>query len=127
MLQKIHRAWRSFRALPKIVQLAAVLFVAILAMLLWPARAHAGDLVLKNKQTGAELRLLDTPCSHGETLAALKEEWRAKFKNVRIISAKGFIDAYGCWIQHDEETVFVLLQDGSGLDFPLAAFSDPSI
>jgi hypothetical protein len=73
-------------------------FALALILLLTAAPAPAADLVMKNKANGAQLRLLDTPCSHGETLAVLKEEWRPKFKNARILDAKGFIQFYGCWI-----------------------------
>jgi hypothetical protein len=57
----------------------------------------------------------------------LKEEWRPKFKNARIRDAKGFIQFYGCWIAHDEETVIVILQDGATMEFQASAFSDPAI
>lgn len=101
----------------------ALIIAAVLAV----GPAVAGDLVMKNTETGAQMRLLETQCSHGETLAALAEQWRPKFKNMRILSAKGFIEWYGCWIQHDEETVVVVLSDGSQRSFRAAAFSDPTI
>lgn len=102
------------------------LLVAVILLLL-AASAAGGDMVMKNKANGAELRLLDTSCSHAETLAVLKEEWRPKFKNARIRDAKGFIQFYGWWIAHDEETVIVVLQDGATMEFQASAFADPSI
>ena len=98
-----------------------------LSLILAASPALAGDLVLKNKQTGAQLRLMDTTCSHAETMAHLKEEWRPKFKNARMLDAKGHIQFYGCWIQHDEDTAVIFLQDGGHIGLPLAAFSDPSV
>lgn len=83
--------------------------------------------MLKNKDTGAQLRLMDSPCTHAETLMQLNEPWRPKFKNARILDKKGGIEFYGCWIKHDEETAFVLLQDGSQVAVPLVLFSDPSV
>lgn len=97
------------------------------AALLCAAPVFAGDLVMKNKANGSELRLLDASCTHGETLGHLNEVWRPKFKNARILSAKGHIEFYGCWIQHDAETAYVILQDGAEMMFPLAGFADPSI
>lgn len=103
------------------------LIAAALVALFFTGLALAGELVMKNTETGAQMRLLDSQCSHGETLAVLAEQWRPKFKNMRILSAKGFIEFYGCWIQHDEETVVVVLSDGSQRSFRAAAFSDPTI
>lgn len=99
----------------------------ICAALVAAGPALAGDLVLKNKDNGAELRLYETQCSHGETMALLKEEWRAKFKNARVRDERGHILFYGCWILHDEETVVVFLQDGSHIGLSRSAFTDPSI
>lgn len=99
----------------------------LLMLLLVAANAFSGDLVARNKETGAELRLLDSPCSHGETLGVLREEWRAKFRNARILNGKGFIEAYGCWLKQEDDTIVVILQNGSARVFEAGAFSDPAI
>jgi hypothetical protein len=100
--------------------------LVFLILLLVASSALAGELVMKNEANGATLRLADTPCSHGETLALLKEEGRPKFKNARIRDAKGFIQFYGCWLAAGD-TVIVILQDGGAMKFQASAFSHPSI
>jgi hypothetical protein len=121
-MRKLARFYRRFRAMPGVVQ-----FGLVLALLLLALPAVAGDLVLKNKDTGSELRLMDSACTHGETLGHLKEEFRGQFKNARILDKRGFILFYGCWIDHDGETAFVMLQDGGSLGLPLAGFTDPML
>lgn len=99
----------------------------LIVVLLLAALPVMGELVAKNKDTGGTLRLQDSACSHAETLAILREEWRPKFKNARILNSKGFIEFYGCWIEHDGDTAMVILQDGAALAIPLAAFKDPTV
>lgn len=60
-------------------------------------------------------------------LAHLKEEWRPKFKNARVLDAKGFIQFHGCWIQDHEEAAVIFLQDRGHIGLPLAAFSDARV
>lgn len=100
-------------------------FALALALLL-AAPAYAGDLVMKIKESGIELRLYDAPCSHGGTLGLLKEEWRGKFRNARILNAKGFIEAYGCWLEKDG-TAIVIFDDGSNATLKMSVFSDPTV
>jgi hypothetical protein len=68
-----------------------------------------------------ELHLLDTQCSHAGTLVHIKPEWRAEFKNARLLN-KGTISFYGCWILADENTVFVIFEDGDAIDAPKKIF-----
>lgn len=115
--------WRNFRDLPWIMQAGAWIAVAIVLMLVaGPARA---DLVVRNRESGAELRLLDTQCSHGGTLGHIKPEWRAKFKNLRYRGADGQLH-YGCWMQRGD-TAIVMMEDGSGGGLPMAKLHDPSV
>jgi hypothetical protein len=86
--------------------------------------AFAGDLVARDKDAGAELRLMESACSHGGTLAILKEEWRAKFKNARMFVGKEM--TYACWVEKDGFAI-VLLEDGTFIPVPMSAFSDPTI
>jgi hypothetical protein len=97
----------------------------LIAALLAAGPSFAGNLVLKNG-SGNELRLYDTPCSHGETLGILKEEWRTRFKNARVLNSKGFILMYGCWVEQEGSAV-VILSDGAAIQLPLSAFTDPMI
>jgi hypothetical protein len=96
----------------------------ICAALLCAAPSFAGDLVARDKDAQAELRLMESKCSHGGTLAQLKEEYRDQFKNARLIVGKTFI--YACWIEKDG-TAIVLLEDGTFMPVPMSAFSDPTI
>lgn len=96
----------------------------IIAAMLAAGPAFAGDLVYQGMRNGSELRLLETPCSHGETLGHLKPEFRAAFKNIRA-KVRGQI-VYGCWIEEDDEA-YVIMEDGSDGRFPLANFQDPMI
>ena len=68
-----------------------------------------------------ELHLLETQCSHAGTLVHLKPEWRAEFKNARLLH-KGTIQFYGCWILADENTVFVIFEDGDFIEAPKKLF-----
>jgi hypothetical protein len=101
--------------------------ILICAALLAAGSVMAGDLVLKNKANGSELRLHDSPCVNAETLARLNEEWRGKFKAAKILNQKGHVEWFGCWIEHDEETAYILMQDGSQLMMELSRLSDPSV
>jgi hypothetical protein len=100
--------------------------ILALILLLLACPALAGELMMKNAE-GLELRLYDAACSHGETLALLKPEWRPKFKNARIRNAKGHMVAYGCWIQDEEGVATVILSDGAMLELALSGFTDPTI
>lgn len=60
-------------------------FFLPLLLLMMPAPARA-DLVMHNRDKTSSMHLLETPCSHGETMALLAEEWRPRFKNLRILS-----------------------------------------
>lgn len=119
--------WWFFWGIARFISVqAALLAVGVAALAMHPGPVLA-DLVLKNKENGYELRLLDTPCSHGETLAVLNEEWRPKFKNARILTPKGFIESYGCWIKQGDETIVLILSDGGALAFKADSFTDPAI
>jgi hypothetical protein len=101
----------------------AIVF-AVSALVSWAARA---DLMVKSQESGIELRLLDAPCTHAQTLAGIKEEWRPKFRNARIMDGRGTILHYGCWVEHDAEIAFIMFDDGSSTGMSLASFRDSSI
>jgi hypothetical protein len=94
----------------------ALLIAALLA-----AGPAVAERVVRNGQH--ELRLLDTACSHAGTLGHIKEEWRAKFKNARLMH-KGKIQHYGCWILADENTVFIMYEDGDVMEMPPQMFKE---
>lgn len=104
-----------------------LLTVLAAILLAFATPAQAAERVARNKDNGNELRLYESVCSHGETLAQLREEWRDKFKNLRILDEKGFISWYGCWYQEDADTVVIVLQDGSMAAMENSVFADPSI
>jgi hypothetical protein len=79
---------------------------------------------MKNDTGTLELRLQDTACSHGETLASLLPEWRPKFRNAKILNNKGHIEMYGCWLLESEGTVVVMLQDGAMMALELKGFKE---
>lgn len=79
--------------------------------------AHA-DLVAKTADN--ELRLLNSPCTHGGTLALLKPEHRPKFKKA-IVMLKTLM-VYGCWVDTGEGAYFVMLETGGGFALPVTAF-----
>lgn len=97
----------------------------VAAALVAASSAMAGDLVMSNKD-GNELRLYDRACSHGGTLAILKEEWRPNFHDARIRDKRGTIVWYACWIEENGQAV-VVFEDGDVLAFPLSAFQDPNV
>jgi hypothetical protein len=55
----------------------------LLAALLCASSFAQADLVMKNDTGTLELRLQDTACSHGETLASLLPEWRPNSETQR--------------------------------------------
>lgn len=71
----------------------------------------------------SELRLYDSPCVHGATLAALKEEWRPKFhKAIGTVEGK---TVFGCWIEAQEGVLYILMEGSDeGFMAPLSAFRD---
>lgn len=101
-------------------------FVAAFVAALLCLPAFAGELMMRNKENGAELRLYESQCSHAQTMALLNEEWRPKFKNARIRDPQGNI-LYACRLLVDEETVVLFVQDGSFTSLKLSDFSDPNI
>jgi hypothetical protein len=71
----------------------------------------------------AELRLMETQCSHGGTLAHLKPEWRAKFRNARLLN-NGKIIHYGCWILTEEGDFYIQYEDGDHALLPTKLFAE---
>jgi hypothetical protein len=68
------------------------------------------------KQGGDTVRLSDSPCVHGGTLAQLAPQWRPKFrKAAAVVGGKQF---YACWIA-DQNGVYVLFEDGEEPGFRL--------
>lgn len=89
-----------------------------------PSRA---DLVINNVDGTVQLRLLDSACTHAATLALIKRENRAEFKNARITDRMGTIAHYGCWTETPDGMAFVVFEDGSSTDLKLSKFKDPVI
>ena len=73
-----------------------------------------------------ELRLLDSQCAHAGTLAHLKPEWRAKFKDARLM-VNGNIAFFGCWILADEDTIYIQYEDGDAMEVPTKAFREVGV
>jgi hypothetical protein len=118
-MDKLRRTWSAFRAMPAIVKAC---FLVILISLGMMVDAHA-DMVLRNEASGAELRLLPSACSHAGTLALIREERRAEFKNMRYLE-NGQIQHYGCWVDLGNGTALVLFEDGSAGQMKLAGFKE---
>jgi hypothetical protein len=95
---------------------------------LWIAALAAGlatpVLAEKVVRSGSmELRLLDSTCSHAGTLGLIRPEWGPKFKNARLMK-DGKIVHYACWILADENTVFIMYEDGDYLEIPPHMFNE---
>lgn len=101
-----------------------VVIAFLLSHLIAPLSARA-DLVNRSPE-GAELRLMDSQCSHAETLVQIRPEWREKFRNARY-SEGGTIRVYGCWIQEAGGIAVLIMEDGSSGMVDLSKFSDPAI
>lgn len=107
-MHKLSRAWTKFRALPLIVQILIVLGLVLLV-----AKARAADFLITDPQSGDQMRLLDRPCTHAQTLGHLQPLWRRHFKDGRVTNSKGHIEAYFCWIEHDDQRAYLKFEDGS--------------
>jgi hypothetical protein len=72
---------------------------------------------------GDELRLFDSPCAHGETLAWLDPQWRGKFKRAQALI--GGKTVFGCWIDVPEHMAyFIRLENTEGFAIPMLAFTE---
>lgn len=67
MLMKIHRAWRSFRALPEIIQFGAAVALGIIAMVVWPKDARAD--AIAREENGSWVRMTAQPCKDAKILS----------------------------------------------------------
>jgi hypothetical protein len=121
-MDKLRRAWNVFWASPVIFRAC---FLVILLSFGMMVNAYP-DLVLRNEASGAELRLLPSACSHAGTLALIREERRAEFKNMRYLE-KGRIEHYGCWVDLGNGTALVLFEDGSMGQMKLAGFKETGV
>jgi hypothetical protein len=121
-MDKLRRAWNAFRAMPAIVKACVLVILLSLGMMV---DAHA-DLVLRNDGNGAELRLLPSACSHAGTLALIREDRRAEFKDMRYLE-NGRIEHYGCWVDLGNGTALVLFEDGSMGQMKLAGFKETGV
>lgn len=93
----------------------------LLSLAIAAAPAFAGDLLLKNRETGAELRLNSGPCVNATVLGELKDEWAPKFKAASaIVDGKKF---GGCWIE-DAGRAVLFFENGERFMAPLSKFSD---
>lgn len=100
-------------------------YIVALVLLVVCTFARA-DLVMHNNTKSASMRLQQTTCSNAETMAILKPEWRAKFKNMRIETNDGVVRMFGCWFQEDDAIV-VILQDGTPMRIPVESFQEATI
>lgn len=91
--------------------------IAIALLLSW-GMTYAADMVVR--QGNNYVRISDSPCVHGGTLAILMPEWRDKFKKaVAVINGKTW---FACWILEDDGQGYVLYEDGDENRLPMAAF-----
>lgn len=96
----------------------------LLSLALVAASACAGNLVLHNQQTGAEIRLADGPCVDEATAAEIKDEWVPKFKAATaIIDGKTFA---GCWLE-DAGRVVLFFENGERMLVPMSKFRDRTV
>lgn len=124
-VKTLKRLWTSFRALPAVMQGGCWLVLAFLGMLAWPAPAHAADLAVRDKDSGAELRIMESACSHAGTLALIPADLRPQFKNARVL-VNGMLKVYGCWSEVDDVAV-IIYENGFFDTVPMKAFTDPMI
>jgi hypothetical protein len=92
----------------------------LLSLVLALPFSAGADLVARNGRN--ELRLIESPCVHGGTLAHLKEEWRPKFKKASATIGGGHV--YACWIDTGDGTYYVLFESGESLLIPVQAMLD---
>lgn len=96
----------------------------LLSVVLVAASASAGNLVMHNSQTGAEIRLADSPCVNEATAAEIKDEWVPKFKAASaVIDGKTFA---GCWLE-DAGRVVLFFENGERFLVPASKFRDPMV
>lgn len=120
----IRARWAAFRALPGILQaIGWGALVIVLALILLPGPARA-DLVIRNPQTGAELRLTNAPCTHAGTLAVIPVNLRAQFRRAVGVLRGETLEA--CWAEDGDQALLVF-DDGTGLTMDLADFQDTAI
>jgi hypothetical protein len=72
------------------------------------------------------LRLYESSCSHGGTLALIPEEYRKHFYNAKVLDRKGTILAFACWAEV-EDTVLLIFEDGQRAELQLSKFKNPAI
>lgn len=87
--------------------------------------AHS-DLMIKSDDGSQELRLYESACSHGGTLALIPEEYRKHFHNAKVLDRKGTILAFACWAEV-EDTVLILFEDGQRAEMQLSKFRESTI
>lgn len=93
-------------------------------ILLIAAPAFAGDLVLRNKEAGVEVRLTQAPCLSPTVLDGVKAEYLPGLHAARATLTTKVIQ--GCWIEYEDQAV-ILFENGEQLALPMAAFSDPMV
>jgi hypothetical protein len=79
--------------------------------------APAESLVARTPST--TLTLTDKPCGEG-VKENLREEFRDQFKAAALVlHGKHYT---GCWILHEDDKVFVLMENGEAFFSPIRAF-----
>lgn len=123
-MKTARRLWLAWLALPEVIRMAAVVALAIFIGMALPHAARGEEAVLSNGRN--VIHLSQNQCTHAATLAMLKPEWRAKFKDARATIDGRLWSA--CWLLKDDGTVHLVFEDGDETDVPMAVFrSDPGV
>lgn len=96
----------------------------LLSLALVAASACAGEMVLKNRQTGAEIRLGEAPCTNEATIAEIKDEMVPRFR-----AATALVDGQtyqGCWTE-DGGLAILFFENGERFVTRISAFRDPMV
>jgi hypothetical protein len=95
-MNRARRAWRSFRAMPSIVQFGAYLALAILIMLALPSGARAEDRIAR--QGHDEVMISESPCMFASVLIEIDKVLpgqREQFR--RAVTHFGGKKYFACW------------------------------
>jgi hypothetical protein len=95
--------------------------IALVAALATVHYAHAGQRVLQVDQHNL-VRLYDSPCVHGGTLALIQPQARSKMKKAEVTLAGERL--YACWTEDPEGDPMILLEDGRQAGFYMRNFKD---
>lgn len=121
---RLKRFWSEFRDQPWIFQFGewlALVFIA--AGLLLPGPVRAADQVMRNKDAGLEIRLMERPCADA-LREHIKPEYRDQFQSARATIRGSRFE--GCWIA-DGEDITLIFENGEWVAMNRSQFSDPHL